>query len=272
MDKTRIDQASAELIFFDDFSSPELDPSRWNIRITGPIANNEQQAYVDSSEVVYIEQQSGLETPTSGGILAIQAIYQENFTSPSGNKFDFLSGRIDTKDRFDFQHGTVSARIKLPAGDGFWPAFWAMGYGEWPENGEFDIMENVGATDWISAGIHGPGYSGEEGLINQIYFSEPDNSQNWHVYSAVWEPDRFLFHVDGKLFYRVTKEMAAFFGPWVFNNPKYLVLNLAIGGIYPFKINGVKAPYYGVPTSTLCTIQNNQARMLIDWVKVIKHD
>jgi beta-glucanase (GH16 family) len=272
MDKTRIDQPSAELIFFDDFSSPELDPSRWNIRVTSSIVNNEQQAYINNSEVVYIQEHTTSETSTSGGILTIQARYQKNFTSPNGNQFDFISGRIDTKDRFDFQFGTVSARIKLPAGEGLWPAFWAMGYGEWPENGEFDIMENIGATDWVSAGIHGPGYSGEEGLINQVYFPEPDDSRNWHVYSAVWEPGHFLFLMDGKLFYRVTREMADFFGPWVFNNPKYLVLNLAIGGIYPFKINGVKTPYYGVPTNTLRIIQDNQARMLIDWVKVIKHD
>ena len=255
MNKEKVDHNEEKTIFFDDFSSPELDPTLWNIRTTGSVVNNEQQAYVNSPDVLYILDQSDPETPISGGILSIHPRYRKNFPTDSGNQFDFLSGRIDTRDIFDFQFGTVSARIKLPVGIGLWPAFWAMGYGEWPENGEFDIMENTGASDWISAGVHGPGYSGEEGLINQVYFHQPDDVRNWHIYTAIWEPDRFLFLVDDQLFYRVTREMAEFFGPWVFNNPKYLILNFAVGGKYPYKINGIDDPYYGIPTDTMQTIK-----------------
>lgn len=272
MDTLLVDQTNAKLLFFDDFSSAEIDPTRWNIRTQDPVVNNEQQAYVGISDVMYIQDLTSSMSSTNGGILTIQPRYQKEFTSANGSQFDFLSGRIDTRDRFDFQYGTVSARIKLPVGSGLWPAFWVMGYGDWPENGEIDIMENVGAPDWISAGIHGPGYSGEGGLINQAYFYEPDDIQAWHVYSAICEPDRFLFLVDGKLIYRVTREMAQFFGPWVFSGPKYLVLNLAIGGKYPYKINGVTEPYYGVPADTMRVIREGKVRMLIDWVKVIEHD
>jgi beta-glucanase (GH16 family) len=267
-----VNKANSKTIFFDDFGSPEIDPVKWNIRSTGKVVNNEQQAYVESAEVLYIEDHSKTDKPTSGGILNIHARYQKSFTTPDGSQFDFLSGRIDTRDRFDFRYGTVSARIKLPVGQGLWPAFWAMGYGEWPANGEIDIMEYVGAPDWISAGIHGPGYCGEEALVNQVYFYEPGQIKKWHIYSAVWEPDQFLFLMDGKLIYRVTREMANFFGPWVFNDPKYLILNLAIGGKYPFKIYGVREPYYGVPSDTVRNIQNNQARMLVDWVKVSRDE
>jgi beta-glucanase (GH16 family) len=262
------DQRQHEVLFYDDFSGTELDQTQWNIKVSGTIANNEQQAYVNSRETIYLQSSDQDSGVSSGGILVIQALNQPNFTTPEGKVLDFVSGRIDTRDMFDFQYGTASARIKLPIGRGLWPAFWAMGYDQWPENGEIDIMESVGDPTWTSAGIHGPGYSGEDGLINHFYLRPPETIVDWHIYSVEWFPRHFHFRVDGRLVYRVTAEMAQFFGPWVFDNPKYLILNLAIGGKYPFKINGVSKPYYGLPEDSIEIIQEDQARMLIDWVKV----
>jgi beta-glucanase (GH16 family) len=272
MNKSVPDHNQPEVIFFDDFSAPQLNPSNWNIRVTGTIANREQQAYVNSPKTIYLQSSDQSPDASSGGILVIQALNQPNFITPEGEQFDFISGRIDTRDKFDFQYGTAAARIKLPIGRGLWPAFWAMGYDQWPENGEIDIMESVGDPGWTSAGIHGPGYSGENGLINHFYLRPPDNIAGWHTYSVEWSPRQFHFYVDWRLIYRVTAEMALFFGPWVFDNPKYLILNLALGGKFPFKINGVASPYYGLPEDSIEIIQEDQARMMIDWVKVTKFE
>lgn len=155
-------QTNSDILFFDDFTSDELDRSKWNVRITGPIYNQEQQAYVDSAETIYIVS----DDPALGeyhGALIIHPRYRPGFVTPEGKRFDFISGRIDTRGKFDFAYGTAAARIMLPAGAGLWPAFWLLGYDKWPESGEIDVMEYVGEPDWVSAAVHGPGYFGEAG-------------------------------------------------------------------------------------------------------------
>jgi beta-glucanase (GH16 family) len=255
-------------VFFDDFSSGRLDRARWNVRTTGKVVNNEQQAYIDSAETLYIvsgQDASGAE----GNALAIHPRHRPGFVTADGQPFDFISGRIDTRDKFRFRYGEASARIKLPFGAGLWPAFWAMGPGKWPDTGEIDIMEYVGEADWVSSAVHGPGYFGEDGLVNKHYFraGEPD-ATDWHVYTVEWEPDRFLFKVDGVLLYRITRPMVEFFGRWAFDNQKHLILNCALGGTYPFKTNGIRAPYYGLPQETVDRIRADEARVLVDWVRV----
>jgi hypothetical protein len=79
-----------------------------------------------------------------------------------------------------------------------------------------------------------------------------------------------IFKIDGELIYRVTRPMVEYYGAWVFSDPKYLILNFALGGTYPFKTNGVYSPYYGIPQKTVQSIQNNDTKMLVDWVKVIR--
>lgn len=261
---------NTDVLFFDDFESGELDRAKWNVRVTGSIYNNEQQAYVDASETIYFA--TSEEIPgASHGALVIQPRYRPGYVSPQGDRFDFISGRIDTRDIFEFKYGTAAARILLPSGSGLWPAFWSMGNGEWPEAGEIDVMEYVGETDWVSAALHGPGYSGEAGLVNKYFFPTQTDATAWHVYSVDWAPDRLIFKVDGQTIYRVTRPMTDFFGPWVFDNHKYLILNFALGGVYPFKTNGIRTPYYGIPDETVHKVANNEVKLVVDWVKVSKH-
>ena len=66
--------------------------------------------------------------------------------------------------------------------------------------------------------------------------------------------------------------MTDFFGPWVFNNYKFLILNFALGGTYPFKTNGIQAPYYGIPDQTVRLIKDNKIKIAIDWVRVTKNE
>ena len=257
----------ARILFYEDFSSEELDRSRWNVRITGKIYNDEQQAYVDSPETIYIA--SGEQAPgASHGALVIQPRYRPNFVSPEGDRFDFISGRIDTRDKFDFQYGTAAARIMLSPGIGIWPAFWILGYDQWPASGEIDVLEYVGEQDWVSGAVHGPGYFGEAGLVNKLFFSGADDATAWHIYRVDWRPDSMIFKVDGRTFYRVTRPMTDFFGPWVFDDKKYLIINCALGGTYPFKTNGVQKPYYGLPESTVELIKQEKVKIAIDWVRV----
>jgi beta-glucanase (GH16 family) len=165
-------------------------------------------------------------------------------------------------------YGSAAARMMLPSGSGLWPAFWMLGYSNWPASGEIDIMEYVGEADWVSAALHGPGYFGEAGLVNKVYFAAKEDATAWHVYSVDWFPDKVIFKVDGVTIYRVTRPMADFFGPWVFNDNKYLILNFALGGTYPFKTNGVQNPYYGIPDQTVRMIKDNQGKVAVDWVRV----
>lgn len=260
--------AESNLIFFDDFSLGRLDRSKWNVRITGRVVNNEQQAYVDSSETVYIT--SGRHVPGAGdSVLVLHPRYRPGFITPDGQQFDFISGRIDTRGKFQFAYGTASARIKLPAGPGLWPAFWAMGEGSWPQNGEIDVMEYVGEPDWISCAVHGPGYFGETALVNKLFFPSSDDATSWHVYSVDWTPDWIVFKVDGATIYRVTRPMVEFFGRWVFEDQKYLILNFALGGVYPFKTNGIRSPYYGIAEETVDKVREDQIKVMVDWIQVI---
>jgi beta-glucanase (GH16 family) len=260
----------SEIQFFDDFSSDNLDRSKWNVEITGPIYNDEQQAYVDSPETIYIEKNAD-DSGETNGILVIHPRYCPGFVTPEGNAFDFISGRINTLGKVEFTYGSVAARMKLSAGTGLWPAFWAMGsFKPWPENGEIDIMENVGEPDWTGVAMHGPGYFGETPLVNKKYFSQDNDVTAWHIYSVDWTPDCLLFKVDGELIYRVTRAMVEQFGPWAFDNPKHILLNCALGGAYPVKINGIQSPQLGMPESTIQLIKDNRARVLIDWVRVTR--
>lgn len=250
-------------LFHDDFRAGVLDRSKWNVRTTGRVVNDELQAYIDSAETIYFEPGDA-----GGNVLVLHPRYRPGFETEDGQVFDFVSGRIDTRDRFRFRYGRASARMKLPLGAGSWPAFWAMGPGRWPDTGEIDIMEYVGEPDWVSSAVHGPGYSGEAGLVNRRYFPDGQDVTGWHTYALEWAPDRLLFEVDGFPVYRVARPMAEFFGPWVFDNEKFLILNLALGGTYPFKTNGIMSPHYGLAAETVKRIKDDEVRVLVDWVRV----
>jgi len=252
--------AQSQTIFFDDFSGPKLDRNKWNVEITGTTNNHEQQAYVDSSSTIYID----------NGILVIQPRYVPGFKTPEGKTFDFISGRINTKKKLEFTYGEFSAKIRLTEGAGLWPAWWLLGNGRWPDAGEIDIMEYIGESDWASSAVHGPGYSGETPFVNRLYFPGNNDVTHWHVYAVDWTPDSLIFKYDGIPMFRVTRSMVEHYGKWAYDNPEFLVLNFALGGGYPVKINGVKSPYFGLPASTVDAIKKGRCKLMVDWVKVVK--
>lgn len=256
---------SGEVVFFDDFADGLLDRSTWNVRVTGHVVNDEQQAYVDSPETVYIEPDGH-----GGNMLVLHARHRPGFVTDDDQRFDYVSGRLDTRGTFECRYGTVAARMQLPLGAGLWPAFWMFGDGPWPDVGEIDVMEYAGEPDWVTCAVHGRGYAGEGALVNRAYFADSDAASEWHVYSVDWGPDELVFRVDDTLVYRVTRPMVDFVGPWGFDGDKFLILNLAVGGTYPFKSNGVRTPTYGLTDAAATTIDRGHARVLIDWVRVTR--
>lgn len=257
-----------EVIFFDDFTAPELDRSHWNVEVTGQVHNNEQQAYIDSAETLYIEKDH---QGQASGVLVIHPRHHQGFVTPQGRTFDFTSGRINTQGKVEFTYGSVSARILLPEGVGLWPAFWMLGSkGEWPACGELDIMEYVGEKDWTSVAVHGPSYFGETPLVNKKFFATPNTVHDWHIYSLEWTASSIHFKVDEEIVYRATRPMVDFYGTWVFDQKHYIILNFALGGVYPFKTNGIETPYYGLPQETVQAIQRDEIKFLVDWVKVTR--
>ena len=260
-------QTAPIVVFRDDFSGPGLDRGAWNAIVTGQVVNNEQQAYIDSPDTIAFVTGADAQG-ADGGALALRARHRPGFTSPEGRAFDFVSGRLDTRDKITFTYGTAAARIRLTAGAGLWPAVWALGADRWPDTGEIDIMENVGDPSWVNSALHGPGYSGNTPLVKRRALPAGQNSTDWHVYSVTWTPDTIRFAVDDDVYYEVTRAMVETHGRWAFDNPKFLILNLAVGGGYPQAVNRVTAPYPGLPQETVDLIRKGDVKMLVDWVQI----
>jgi len=151
-----------QLSWSDEFDGPDgsrPDPSRWVLELGGAGWGNEElQTYTDRPENSSIE----------GGALVITA-RAEKFTGRDGIARDYTSARLKTLGRFSQAYGRFEARIKIPRGQGIWPAFWMMGVNidsrGWPDDGELDVMENIGREpSTVHGTLHGPGYSGADGL------------------------------------------------------------------------------------------------------------
>jgi beta-glucanase (GH16 family) len=144
----------------------------------------------------------------------------------------YTSARLTTEGKLEFAYGRVEARIRIPAGEGLWPAFWMLGTNintvNWPQSGETDIMENVGRLpNTLYGTIHGPGYSdiGVGGTFNS-----PDPlSAGYHIYSVTWQPGSISWAIDGTTYFTATRNDVPQ-GSWVFDHPFFLLLNVAVGG------------------------------------------
>jgi beta-glucanase (GH16 family) len=153
-------------------------------------------------------------------------------------------------------------------GPGLWPAFWLLGNDinqvGWPNCGKLDIMENVGYGTWTSAALHGPGYSGNTPISGQFTV---DSVSNWHVYRTEYSPSDIKWFIDGRLVKTTPKSEVQRYGNWVYDKPLYIILNLAVGGGYPYGMNGATTPYYGVPQSTADLIGRTPQVFEVDWVR-----
>lgn len=254
--------------FFDDFTAQSLDRGKWRVVRTGTemgSVNGEAQAYVDSADNIRLE----------NGALILRAEHCKGCTKAGGGTYDFTSGRIDTNTKFDFTYGRVSARMKLPVGDGFWPAFWLLGSNvddpsvSWPASGETDIMENIGYGDWTSSALHGPGYSADGNVGARQVYPGGGRADQWHTYAVEWTPTGMKFSVDDRVVQETTRnKLESTRGAWVFDHDQYVILNLALGGAYPAGWNQATSPYWGLPQSSVDRIAAGGVQAEVDWVRV----
>jgi len=165
------------------------------------------------------------------GNLAIVA-RQEAF---GGNAY--TSARLSTNGTLSQQYGRIEARIQMPVGSGIWPAFWMLGDNfesiGWPSCGEIDIMEFRGQEPAIVHGtVHGPGYSAAQGITDSLAVAGGGLHRDFHVYAIEWEPTEIRWYVDDLHYHTVTPDDLPGVSPWVFDQPFFLILNIAIGGSF----------------------------------------
>ena len=149
----------------------------------------------------------------------------------------YTSARINTRGRFEQTRGRFEARIKLPSGQGLWPAFWLLGAdlgtAGWPTCGEIDIMESRGQEPRIVHGsLHGPGYSGGSALTGQFELPQGAFDTDFHVFAVEWDADGIAWLVDGIVYKRATPADLPSGTRWVFDHPFFVILNVAVGGNY----------------------------------------
>jgi len=214
---------------FDGAAGSAPDQTKWNYDIGGNgWGNNELETYTRRPENVFLD---------GDGHLVIKLI-KETLKGPDGIKRNYTSARLLTRDKFTQRYGRIEARLRLPFGQGIWPAFWMLGANSdsvgWPMCGEIDIMENIGREPSINHGsLHGPGYSGGSPLTG--IYTLPDGQKfadDFHTFAIEWEPTAIRFYVDGNLYQTKTTADAA--GKlWVFDHPFFIIMNVAVGGSFP---------------------------------------
>ncbi len=252
---TSEDEGTAwQLVWSDEFEGAEgsaINESNWNFDIGDGTdsglpgwGNNELQYYTDSTRNVALDGE---------GNLVITA-YEESFEGAN-----YTSARITTEGKQELTYGRVEARLKTPYSQGLWPAFWLLGVpvqGEvWPQIGEIDIMELRGQEPTKIAGsVHGPGYSAGNAVTDNYQLANSRFDTEFHVFAIEWFEDRIDYYVDDFRYNSITKAQIEEAGnEWVFNDPFYIILNVAVGG-----------NYVGNPDGTTRFPQT----MIVDYVRV----
>lgn len=245
------------LAYSDEFNGAALDLTKWNLVCDGSGGgNNELQYYLPFPANHFLE----------GGKLTIRVLKQSFLGQP------YTSAKLTTQGLFDFTYGYVEARVKVPQGQGLWPAFWTMPkdslYGQWPTSGEIDIMEILsGDPGKLYGTIHyGPAWPNQK-QSGGVKVATPgtDYSQDYHVYAVDWRADRIDWYLDGVKYFTVAKSDVADWQTgsqgagvsadgWPFNIPHYLIFNMAMGGQWP-----------GAPDASI-----TQGDMLVDYVRVYR--
>ncbi|WP_068782683.1 family 16 glycosylhydrolase [Paenibacillus sp. GM2] len=260
--------AGMTLIWQDEFNGTQLDASKWNYELGYYIGddpnswgwgNAELEHYTNSEQNVFVQD----------GKLNIRALNDPKSFPQDPNRYaQYSSGKINTKGHLSLQYGRVDFSAKLPTGNGIWPALWMLpedeAYGAWAASGEIDVMEAKGRLPGTTSGaVHfGGQWPVNKYIAGEYHFPDGQTFANdFHVYTLIWEEDNFKWYVDGKFFFKVTRDqwysVAAPNNPNApFDQPFYIIMNLAVGGHF----DGGLAPSPGdIP-----------ATMQVDYVRVYK--
>jgi len=226
--------ANYKLVFEDAFTRDgKPDPSIWTYQIGEKWANNESQCYVDDLSNCYIKD----------GVLNLVATLHDR------EKCKYQSARINTMGKKHFKYGKFIVRAKMPKGRGSWPAIWFLGTAKlenvrWPLCGEIDLVEFAGnRLGSVSCAIHTEAYNHKINTDKGAKYVLKDASDAFHDYILEWTPNFLSFVVDQKEILRVNKEKGDGVEEWPFDQPFYLILNLAVGGWYGGSIVDADLPY-----------------------------
>jgi len=224
------------------------DASKWVMETGGGgWGNDELETYTNRAQNAHVQD----------GNLVITSI-KEKYTGPDGIPRDYTSARLKTLGKFDQKYGRFEARMKIPQGQGMWPAFWMMGSNihavDWPNCGEIDIMENIGKEPpMVHGSMHGPGYFGGNGLSADYTLASGKFADDFHVFAIEWEANVVRFYVDSTLYETRTPADLPAGKTWVYDHPFFILLNVAVGGDWP-----------GSPDNSTQFPQT----MLVDYVRV----
>jgi beta-glucanase (GH16 family) len=221
------------LTWSDEFSTSDgstPDPKKWTYDLGGKgWGNHELESYTNRPENAHIEK----------GNLIVTA-RKESFTGADGLTRDYTSARLKTQGLFVQTYGRIEARIKIPEGQGMWPAFWMLGEdiptAGWPKCGEIDIMENVGKEPaTIHGSLHGPSSARRTSDLTSTFTlpAGKNFADDFHLYAVEWDPDIVRFYVDSNLYAAFHASEWPAGGKWVFDHPFFLILNVAVGGDWP---------------------------------------
>ena len=249
--QTSAPQTNYVLAWSDEFNAPNgslPDSSKWVMETGGGgWGNHELESYTNRARNAHVQ----------SGNLVITA-RKESYKGADGIARQYTSARLKTLGLFEQKYGRFEARIKIPRGQGIWPAFWMLGNNmgtvDWPDCGEIDIMENIGKEpDKLHGTIHGPGYSGANGLGGTYTLPSGKFADNFHIFAVEWEPSAIRFYVDSNQYETRTPADLPTGKTWVYDHPFYILLDVAVGGDWP-----------GNPDRTTVFPQ----RMLVDYVRV----
>jgi beta-glucanase (GH16 family) len=238
---------------FDGVGGEPINSANWSHAIGGDgWGNSEWEYYTDSTNN---------SSRDGAGNLVITAREVPTDTPPLDCWYGeclYTSARLLTANKFEFAYGRAEARLKIPFGQGMWPAFWIIGNDigtvSWPTCGEVDIMENIGnEPSTIHGTLHGPGYSGGDGPSGDYILPSGNFADDFHIFAIEWEPTEIRWYVDGIHYSTVTINDIPNGTEWVFDHPFFLLLNVAVGGEWP-----------GYPDDTTIFPQT----MTVDYVRV----